>query len=117
MDGHIRRAWFATATWEDKTQDRLPCAHKYWCEGNWPHYSDAWFGTTDAAHHGKVAPWIAAAKADPRVILTEDAVNKDAISGDGFFTRTGYVGVFDIADLIIDRDGLRFKFTKRYSKK
>jgi hypothetical protein len=51
-----------------------------------------------------------------RVILTSDDVDK-AKCGDGRFKRTGYVGVFDIAELEFDRQGYRFRFLKRHPER
>jgi hypothetical protein len=38
--------------------------------------------------------------------------------GGAFFTRTGYVGVYDVADVQADvANGLRFQFTGRYHQR
>jgi hypothetical protein len=41
-----------------------------------------------------------------RVILTTDETDKNGTRGHAFFERTGYVGVYDIADLECDTKGL-----------
>jgi hypothetical protein len=51
-------------------------------------------------------------RATGRVVLTTDTIRT---RGDGYFTRTGYVAVYDIADLKFE-NGYGFRFVKRYKR-
>jgi hypothetical protein len=47
---------------------------------------------------------------------TSDDVD-EARCGDGRFKRTGYVGVLDITEPELGRQGYRFRFLKRYPRR
>jgi hypothetical protein len=51
------------------------------------------------------------------VILTKDRVNEGKKRGDGYFTRTGYIAVYDVSDFELDGSGgYRMRFVKRYDR-
>ena len=113
-----RGTWSAKVTWEDGTVERLPCAHQYfWTNGRGYHDPLDWEGgPKQALQDSKMKNWIAMARATNRVILTSDAINQNGPGA--FFTRTGYVGVYDVADVQADvASGLRFQFTGRYHQR
>jgi hypothetical protein len=115
-----RGTWSAKVTWEDGTVERLPCAHQYfWTGGRGYHDPLDWDGGPEQAlQDSRMKNWIAMARETSRVILTTDAVNEDHQRGGAFFTRTGYVGVYDVADVQADvANGLRFQFTGRYNRR
>lgn len=92
-----RGSWFAEANGE-----LLPCFHKYWLKGLLHHSKR---GGGSVKHRGLID----AISADPRVIVTTDRVAGD---GDGF-ERTGYVAIYEIADIDADDDEIRFRLTKK----
>jgi hypothetical protein len=115
-----RGTWSAKVTWEDGTVERLPCAHQYfWTNGRGYHDPLNWEGGREQAlKDSRMKNWIAMALETNRVILTTDAINENGERGGAFFTRTGYVGVYDVADLQADvATGLRFQFTGRYHQR
>ena len=95
-----RGSWFAT--WKG---DSLPCVHRHWTKGIWPHHRDPLVNDDS-----KWPPFIAAIKKGRRVILTEDKPTSDgAPTGD----RAGYVGVFEVTNVEVRGSELHFDFVKR----
>jgi hypothetical protein len=123
----IHGNWNAKLTWKDGTIEELPCAHLYFVRGDKKKgimtYHDPldWDedggqrGPERALASGKMQAWVELARKLGRVILTSDYVNEDGKPGIPFFTRKGYIGVYDIADLTFEAaTGLQFKFIQRY---
>ena len=85
--------------------ERLPCVHK--C-----------FWVTDRDYHDphpsqgdqRFAPYIALMREKRRVIATKSKLDPSKPRGGGEFKRDGYVGVFEVANITVDDDGLRFRF-------
>jgi hypothetical protein len=48
-----------------------------------------------------------------RVIVTKDKVVPGKTRGAGYFQRDGYVAIYEIDDIAVDDDGLRFRFGRR----
>ena len=87
-----RGSWFAK--WRG---ERLPCVHRCWTVGTWPHYADP-----EVEADGKWPPFIEALR-DGKAILTDGTSD----------VRTGYVGVYRIDNVEV-RDGLlQFDFKER----
>jgi hypothetical protein len=118
--------WNARLTWKDGTIEELPCAHAYFVRGGRGvmTYHDPLDWDEDGGPRGperalasrKMQDWVELARRLGRVILTSDYVNEDGNPSIPF-TRRGYIGVYDIADLTFDAaTGLQFKFTRRYPR-
>jgi hypothetical protein len=99
----IRGSWFAT----NKQGERLPCVHKHWC-GDWPNYYDPGI---KPGERKKADEFIAAIKADKRVILTSDVIADG--SPRATFDRADYIGEYTVDNVVADRRGLRFTFVER----
>jgi hypothetical protein len=106
-------SWDVEVTYADGSKEVLPTAHRYFwkVDQTGPYYqrdpADAsWSGFRQ---HAKFADHVALLNAKKRVVLTTDDINEAA----GVFKRTGYVGVFDIADFSLDESGLFFRFVRR----
>jgi hypothetical protein len=61
----------------------------------------------------RFAPHFALMREKRRVILTKDKVDPQGRRGAGFFERDGYIAIYEIDDVILDDDGLRFCFGRR----
>lgn len=95
-----RGSWFA-----DVEGESLPCVHKFWWKAD--RYNDPNVKPGSA----KDEELVAAIKAAGRVVLTNDTpYEADGKTG---FTRTGYIAVYSVDDVIFDHDGLRFRFVAR----
>lgn len=112
--------WKAEVEWDDGSKEVLTCVHQLLCKGSGSgfRYEDPndWIGKNVAAR-SKFAEQVQMIKSERRVIVTTDSINENVPYGDGYYTRTGYVGVFDVADIKSNSNGrLAFRFTKRYAK-
>lgn len=106
-------SWEATVIYPDKTQEVLACGHMYWVKGgdNGLQYYDEW--TPELMKTNKFAKHVELLRSKSRVIITRDEVNVGGERGGGFFKRTGYQGIFTIADLTVDDSGMRFRLVER----
>ena len=88
----------------------MACVHKHWFkrDADGFYYDDPW--TPELRQTAKFAKHVELMRSKGRVILTTDDINKSTGRGEGFFKRTGYVGVYPISDLAINDDGMRFRF-------
>jgi hypothetical protein len=48
-----------------------------------------------------------------RVIITKDKVVPGKARGGGYFKRDGYVAIYEVDDITVDENGLRFRFGRR----
>ena len=110
-------SWEAEVTYGDGTKEVLACVHQhYWRNGpSGPYYDDPWatnqgYAIRDSA---KFSKHIALIRSKGRVILTTDKIDESKQRAEGFFQRTGYVAVYDIADFVLDDRGMRFRFVGR----
>lgn len=112
IKGHAGQ-WSAEGRWDDGSKEILPCVHQcYWrTEERGSYYHDPLDGLS--MQDPKVLKHFEQLRTANRVILTSDDVDETK-QGGGRFRRTGYVGVFDIAELEVDRQGYRFRFSKRH---
>jgi hypothetical protein len=111
IDQGLTGSWEAEVVYTDGSKEVLPCLHQhFWCPGGL--YDDPW--SAEARRTGKFAKHTALIREMGRAILTTDAVDETKNRGFGFFQRTGYVGVFDIADFVLDDSGMRLRFVARY---
>jgi hypothetical protein len=106
-------SWDVEVTYADGSKETLPTAHQYFWKVDQagPYYqrdaADAsWAGFQQNA---KFADHVALLNAKKRVVLTTDDINE----GTGLWKRTGYVGVFDIAEVSLSENGLFFRFVRR----
>jgi hypothetical protein len=88
-----RGSWFATVDGE-----RLPCVHQHWITGT--RHCDPHVRTD-----GKWPNFIEAIEAGKKVIVTKDDVTT--------WTRTGYVAVFRVENVVVDETGLCFDLAER----
>jgi hypothetical protein len=103
-------SWEADAHHPDGHVERLACAHQHWWKNG--RYSDP-LPTHLRKPEKKFSRYIDLLRSTHRVILTSDSTNDQKFRGEGFFTRAGYIGVFEISDIVLDDDGLRFNFVRR----
>src|SRR5437773_819622 len=94
-----RGSWFAK--WDG---EMLPCVHQYWWSGA-RSYNDPYARPEDQ----KFQELVAAIKLKQRVILTTDTTPDNG----HLFERTGYVAVYEVANVEFDENGLRFDFKSR----
>lgn len=96
-----RGSWFAGVDGET-----LPCVHEEWYEWNAgkPYYLDKGVKLGDRQWD----EFINGIKNSKRVILT-----KDKWTENGSFERLGYIAVWDIDNITVENNELRFDFAKR----
>ena len=102
--GHIG-SWFATIG-----EIPYPCVHNHWVrwEGGRLIYVDPGYDPSQP----KWAKFIEALTNEQRAILTSDKVL--GLSGRGVnFKRDGYIAFYQIDNLTIDQEALRFEFISR----
>ena len=106
-------SWDVEVTYADGSKEVLPTAHQlFWkVDQNGPYYQR---GPADLSWEGfrqnaKFADHVAFLDAKKRVVLTTDDIDEVT----GLFKRTGYVGVFDIAEVSLGENGLFFRFVRR----
>ena len=104
-------SWEAEVTYSDGSEEVLACVHKhYFKRGDAGYYySDPW--TPELLQSAKFAKHVELIRSKGRVILTTDGIDERKRGrGEGVFKRTGYVGVYPISDLVIDNEGMHFRF-------
>jgi hypothetical protein len=106
-------SWEAQVSYPDGRKEVLACVHQhFWKSGpSGPCYDDPW--TPELRETAKFAKHVDLIRTKGRVILTTDNINESKNRGEGFFERTGYVAVYNIDDLVVDDEGLRFRFADR----
>ncbi|MGC1696366.1 MAG: hypothetical protein WA743_13990 [Pseudolabrys sp.] len=92
-----RGSWFARIGDED-----IPCAWLQWRTGN--HYFDPAVKPTE----GKWPKYIEALKQGLKVALTDKREDEE-----GDWHRDGYIGLFEIANVVVSDHGLEFDFVQR----
>jgi hypothetical protein len=103
-------SWEADVTYEDGSKEKLACLHAYF----WPRgqtYDDPL--TPEVRQMRKFEKHVALIKEKGRIIMTTDKIDPTKSRGLGFFTRTGYIGVFAVEDFELDDNGMRLLLTKR----
>ena len=93
-----RGSWFAQWAGE-----RLPCVHRRWTNGIWPHHCDP--GVND---NPKWGPFVEALKRG-RVILTDDNLDPGGIP----VSRKGYVALWRIDNVELLGTELHFDLRER----
>jgi hypothetical protein len=107
-------SWNVEVTYADGTKEVLPTAHRlFWkvdrdgpyfqrgpSDVGWQHYT---------GRKKKFAAYMELLKAKKRVVVTNDDFDMET----GFAKRTGYVAVYDVADISLDADGLFYRFVNR----
>jgi hypothetical protein len=100
-----RGSWEASVPYTDGTKEQLPCVHKHYRAGFFYHEQRENFGNSV-----KRDRHIALIRDKGRVVLTDDIV--DESKHPPLIERKGYVGVYSVADVNFDDDGLRFRFVE-----
>ena len=104
-----RGSWEAEVPYTDGTKERLPCVHKHYCRtgpaGCCYHEPRENFGNL-----ARLEEHMARIREKGRVVLTEDSV--DESKHPPLIKRKGYFGVYSVADVNFDDDGLRFRFVE-----
>lgn len=95
-----RGSWFA-----DVNGESLPCVHSRWCQRGIYHDPNATPGIPKWDEH------YAAIRDGKRVILTKSTID-DTERGFGF-ARSEYVAIFEVYDVEVKGNDLRFKLGKR----
>lgn len=83
----------------------LPCAHDHWYKKGEYHDPNAYRTPTKK----KWDDLIAAIREQKLVILTKDKVIDELSS----FDRTGYIGIFEVENVTVTGNDLRYQFVKR----
>lgn len=106
-------SWDAEVTYEDGRKETLACLHAYFWKTTpkGPMYDDPW--PEEVRKLSKFEKHVALIKEKGRVIMTTDETDPSRSRGLGFFTRTGYTGVFAIDDFVLDDDSMRLRLTER----
>jgi hypothetical protein len=107
--------WSAQVTYPDRKKEMLACVHKHFISGadGQLKYNDRWIvelALPNRREHRKAMDLM---RKHRRVIVTTDKINKDKPPGDGYFIRTGYVGVYGITNPVEDDNGVRFDLISR----
>lgn len=99
-----RGSWFAEVNGE-----RVPCVHEHWVtrNKNGMYYDDPGYSETGP----KWPEFIRELKTLNRAVLT-----KDTFVPGGAFERQGYIALFDINNVRIENDHLRFNFVARIAE-
>jgi hypothetical protein len=109
--------WWAKVKWDNNAVEQLPCAHQMFAlreDGRMFYHDPLNWGEkgkdgANALQEPKFARWCEDVRKVGRVILTTDIILES-----GALKRTGYVAVYDVANLTVDETGLKFDFTCRY---
>jgi hypothetical protein len=103
-------SWEAEVTYSDGSREILACVHKHWFkrDAGGFYYEDPW--TPELRQTAKFATHVEMIRSKGRVILTTDEINQSKRRGEGFFKRTGYIGVYPISDFVVDDESTRFRF-------
>jgi hypothetical protein len=109
--------WQATVTYNDGTQEILPCVHSFfWRAGR--HFHDPW--TPEWFTKTKFKKHVALIKEKMRVIVTDSDVDPRKVRivgrGHGAIKRLGYKGIFTIENLVINEQGVSFDFAGSYAR-
>jgi hypothetical protein len=109
-------SWEATVSYPDKRKEVLACVHKhFWKVGpSGPCYDDPW--TPELRKTSKFANHVELIRTTQRLILTTDDVDESKRRGEGYFRRTGYIGIYTIEDFVVDDSGMRFRFLERIAR-
>lgn len=113
-----RGSWFAEVEGE-----RLPCVHMHWFQFRTATYDDPWLRPGEA----KADELFEALKTTRRAIFTDDKVigtKAPSRLDDGtidkgerpLFERTGYRMLYEVAEVVFDQNGLRFKCTNKLAE-
>lgn len=100
--------WTAQVTYPDGQKQELGCVHQYFFKGmeySAPALTKVNVGTRGRNEYRRCCDLI---RETNRVVITLDSFDDTRPLGDGSFKRTGYVGVYQIANLIEDDNGVRF---------
>lgn len=100
----LRRAIGARGSWFGTIDGvSYPCVHEYWYKA----------GRYDDPHaqpgQGQWDELIAAINAQHEVILTKDTTTTDGLD----FSRTGYIGLFEVDRVEVEGSHLRFRMVRR----
>ena len=108
----MQGSWLVNVTYDDGSTERLPTAHAYfWSSGNQYQRRSGDVGSNGFFRDNpkKFAEYIEALKANKRVVLTKDDIDEAT----AHFKRADYQGVFDVEDITLSGDSLRFRFVRR----
>jgi hypothetical protein len=95
-------SWFA-----DVDGERLPCVHEYWyCP---PDYSDP----EANPGHPRFEEIVDEIRSKGRVIMQKDKPPYKNSDNKTILLRDGYIAVFAVDAIEFDKNGLRFRVTKR----
>jgi hypothetical protein len=115
-----RGSWQIPVSWDNGTTQILPCVHLAFCKfdkgGSRYHDPLQWEegSPEDALHHWRMVDQLRLLEETRRVIVTTD-YNPENKQGLGAFKRSGYVGAYDIDNIIVDTaSGIRFDIVRRY---
>jgi hypothetical protein len=110
--------WLVEVEWEDGTTELLPTAHSRFYDGATRVYSRT--DNSMERFNGKLSSWKERIYRTHKVVLTDSDWDADDPLTIGHTPpkRTGYVGVFDIAELEFEGTGAvhSFKLVNRYQK-
>ena len=103
-------------TYPDRRKEVLACVHQhFWRSGpSGPCYDDPW--ASDLRKSPKFTKHVELIRSKGRVILTTDKIDESKNRGEGFFERTGYIAVYNIDGLVLDDEGMRFRFADRIAQ-
>jgi hypothetical protein len=104
--------WSAVVTYPDGQQEELGCVHQHFFKGM--QYSQPAPAKLNIATRGlnEYRRCVDLIKAKGLVIITVDSFDDRRPLGDGSFKRTGYVGVFEVTNLIEDEKGFSFDLVR-----
>lgn len=97
-------SWFA-----DVDDERLPCVHDCYRTKDGRDYFDRYSGLGLK----KWENFVEAIRSGRCVIVTVDKILSEGPNFQKSFKRKGYVGVFEVADVEADSEGLRFRFVQQ----
>jgi hypothetical protein len=105
-------SWEAEVTYSDGSKEVLACVHKLYFkrDADGFYYHDPHCAVPEHVRSPKLTKQIELMRSKGRVILTTDEIIGSDELDPGYFKRTGYVAVYAISDLVIDDDGMHFRF-------
>ena len=106
-------SWEVTVDYTDGSREILPCVHQHFFRVDAERgycYDNSWEAGEEVRKTAKFAKHVELIRSKKRVVLTSDDVDESRGRGESRFKRTGYIFVSDVADVVVDNAGLRFRF-------
>ena len=102
-----------SVTYPDRHKQKLPCFHKRFLEGmtyRGPDPQSVQVGPRGQREHRRNMDLLWTTR---RAIITTDTLDTTRPMGDGYFKRTGYIGIFEVGNIVEAETGVQFDLVSR----